>query len=66
MMNEERLMQKAGFQEKRGVVEQGRTPPETEDKQASEDSLADHLTKRVSDTVAEKLQDHSSSDLPNA
>jgi hypothetical protein len=42
--------------EKRGVIESGRTPAETDEKQASADSLADHLTKRAADAVAEKLQ----------
>lgn len=41
------------MKEKRGVVEQGRTPPENDDeKQASEDALEDHLTKRAADEVA--------------
>jgi hypothetical protein len=37
--------------EKRGVVEPGRTPSETDEKRASADSLTDHVTKRAEDTV---------------
>lgn len=44
------------MKEKRGVVEQGRTPPETDEKQASEDALEDHLTKRAADAVGEAIQ----------
>ena len=53
------MMNEQGFQEKRGVVEQGRTPPETDEKQASEDALEDHLTKRAEDVVAGGITRHS-------
>ncbi len=49
-------MMKKGFQEKRGVIEQGRTPPETDEKQGSEDALEDHLNKRAADAVAETME----------
>jgi hypothetical protein len=40
-----------GF-EKRGVIEEGRTPPENDSKQASH-KLEDHTTKRLADKVQE-------------
>lgn len=42
--------------EKRGVVEPGRTPPETDEKRASEgEALEDHLTKRAADAVTQEI-----------
>ena len=37
--------------EKRGVIEPGRTPPENEEKQASTDTLDNHVTKRAADAA---------------
>ena len=40
------------FLEKRGVIEPGRTPPEeTEDKEASDKPLEDHVATRAADAV---------------
>ena len=42
--------------EKRGVIEEGRTPPETkpgEEKQAADAPLEEHTTKRTADAAEE-------------
>ena len=41
--------------EKRNVIEPGRTPPESEDKQASEEVLEEHLSKRAAEAVQEQF-----------
>lgn len=43
--------------EKRGIIEAGRTPPETDDKQASDSDLEDHITKRAADAVQETCRE---------
>ena len=47
--------------EKRGVVEPGRTPPEeTQDKEASDKPLEDHITKRAADAASRFIADNKS------
>ena len=41
--------------EKRGVIEDGWTPPETSEKKA--DQLEEHVTKRAADAASEKTAD---------
>jgi hypothetical protein len=44
--------------EKRGIVQPGITPPETEgEKQASAEQLEQHPTKRLSDAAADRFTD---------
>lgn len=43
--------------EKRGVIEQGRTPPEddSENKKASEKDLEDHVSRRLADAASDSI-----------
>lgn len=44
--------------EKRGVIEPGRTPPEDGDaKQASDQSLEDHVTKRAAEAARKAAEE---------
>lgn len=47
--------------EKRGVVEQGRTPPEDKEKAASSEQLEDHPTKRAADEAADSIRGNANS-----
>ena len=49
-------------QEKRGVIEPGRTPPESEEKAASTEQLADHVTSRLAEAAKDSISGNGNSD----